>query len=197
MGERERDAQRERALAILPASLGLLTDPLFPPSSLPLQSIYNYGCQLLEASQTLRICCKLEQSEPEQFQLQLQRTWHSLQSIAQEQMTRLRVSAVFHRSVEAYYRQLRDLRPLLTHELTSQLQQQQRQQHNRSSSGISSDAEASPELSPAGALGARLQRHLLAREQLLVEVGRMVRLGRLLKKRLKEPFMLDALTGKR
>lgn len=129
--------------------------------------------------------------------LRLQRTWHSLQSIAQEQMTRLRVSAVFHRSVEAYYRQLRDLRPLLTHELAAQLQQQ-RQQHNRSSSGISSDAEASPELSPAGGgVGARLQRHLLAREQLLVEVGRMVRLGRLLKKRLKEPFVLDALTGKR
>ncbi|EDV96835.1 SEC14 domain and spectrin repeat-containing protein 1-B isoform X1 [Drosophila grimshawi] len=159
------------------------------------RSIFNYGCQLLEASQTLRLCCKLEQSEPEQFQLQLQRTWHSLQSIAQEQMTRLRVSAVFHRSVEAYYRQLRDLRPLLTHELAAQLQHQ-RQQHNRSSSGISSDAEASPELSPAGGLGARLQRHLLAREQLLVEVGRMVRLGRLLKKRLKEPFVLDALTGK-
>lgn len=161
-----------------------------------MQSIFNYGCQLLEASQTLRLCCKLEQSEPEQFQLQLQRTWHSLQSIAQEQMTRLRVSAVFHRSVEAYYRQLRDLRPLLTHELATQLQQQ-RQQHNRSSSGISSDAEASPELSPADGLGARLQHHLLAREQLLVEVGRMVRLGRLLKKRLKEPFVLDALTGKR
>ncbi|XP_023165991.2 uncharacterized protein LOC111596140 [Drosophila hydei] len=159
------------------------------------RSIFNYGCQLLEASQTLRLCCKLEQSEPEQFQLQLQRTWHSLQSIAQEQMTRLRVSAVFHRSVEAYYRQLRDLRPLLTHELATQLQQQ-RQQHNRSSSGISSDAEASPELSPADGLGARLQHHLLAREQLLVEVGRMVRLGRLLKKRLKEPFVLDALTGK-
>ncbi|TDG47189.1 hypothetical protein AWZ03_006454 [Drosophila navojoa] len=160
------------------------------------RSIFNYGCQLLEAAQTLRLCCKLEQPESEQFQLQLQRTWHSLQSIAQEQMTRLRVSAVFHRSVEAYYRQLRDLRPLLTQELASQLQQQ-RQQHNRSSSGISSDAEASPELSPADGLGARLQRHLLAREQLLVEVGRMVRLGRLLKKRLKEPFVLDALTGKR
>ncbi|XP_034483414.1 SEC14 domain and spectrin repeat-containing protein 1 isoform X1 [Drosophila innubila] len=161
------------------------------------RSIYNYGCQLLEASQTLRLCCKLERSEPEQFLLQLQRTWHSLQSISQEQMTRLRVSAVFHRSVEAYYRQLRDLRPLLTHELATQLQQQ-RQQHNRSSSGISSDADADvdADLFPAGGLGARLQRHLLAREQLLVEVGRMVRLGRLLKKRLKEPFLLDALTGK-
>ncbi|KAH8345799.1 hypothetical protein KR067_005941 [Drosophila pandora] len=162
------------------------------------RSIYHYGCQLLEASQTLRLCCK---SDPSQTSIseQLQFTWHSLQSIAQEQMTRLRVSAVFHRSVEAYYRQLRDLRPLLTQELSAQLQQQQRQQHNRSSSGISSDAEGETEseLSPLGEVPPRLQRHLLAREQLLVEVGRMVRLGRLLKKRLKEPFVLDALTGKR
>ncbi|KPU77599.1 uncharacterized protein Dana_GF24934, isoform B [Drosophila ananassae] len=161
------------------------------------RSIYHYGCQLLEASQTLRLCCK---SDPSQTSIseQLQFTWHSLQSIAQEQMTRLRVSAVFHRSVEAYYRQLRDLRPLLTQELSAQLQQQQRQQHNRSSSGISSDAEGETEseLSPLGEVPPRLQRHLLAREQLLVEVGRMVRLGRLLKKRLKEPFVLDALTGK-
>ncbi|XP_068142062.1 SEC14 domain and spectrin repeat-containing protein 1-B [Drosophila tropicalis] len=166
------------------------------------RSIYNYGCQLVEASQTLRLCCKLALSDPELISQQLQHTWHSLQSIAQEQMTRLRVSAVFHRSVEAYYRQLRELRPLLTQELATQLQQQQRQQHNRSSSGISSDADAdlSPELSPVyktlGELPARLQRHLMAREQLLVEVGRMVRLGRLLKKRLKEPFILDSLTGK-
>ncbi|XP_070136237.1 SEC14 domain and spectrin repeat-containing protein 1-B [Drosophila bipectinata] len=161
------------------------------------RSIYHYGCQLLEASQTLRLCCK---SDPLQTSIseQLQYTWHSLQSIAQEQMTRLRVSAVFHRSVEAYYRQLRDLRPLLTQELSAQLHQQQRQQHNRSSSGISSDAEGETEseLSPLGGVPPRLQRHLLAREQLLVEVGRMVRLGRLLKKRLKEPFVLDAQTGK-
>ncbi|KAH8379644.1 hypothetical protein KR009_006268 [Drosophila setifemur] len=167
------------------------------------RSIYHYGCQLLEASQTLRLCCKLNHStnrsasdlSQNSIGDELQYTWHSLQSIAQEQMTRLRVSAVFHRSVEAYYRQLRDLRPLLTQELSVQ----QRQQHNRSSSGISSDAEGETEseLSPLGGLPPRLQRHLLAREQLLVEVGRMVRLGRLLKKRLKEPFVLDALTGKR
>jgi len=141
------------------------------------------------------------QSNPGQSLIsdELQHTWHSLQSVAQEQMTRLRVSAVFHRSVEAYYRQLRELRPLLTQELSAQLQQQQRQQHNRSSSGISSDAEGEieSELSPLGEMLPRLQRHLVAREQLLVEVGRMVRLGRLLKKRLKEPFVLDALTGKR
>ncbi|XP_070072043.1 SEC14 domain and spectrin repeat-containing protein 1-B isoform X2 [Drosophila takahashii] len=170
------------------------------------RSIYHYGCQLLEASQTLRLCCKLDpaasrsQSNLGQSLIsdELQLTWHSLQAVAQEQMTRLRVSAVFHRSVEAYYRQLRELRPLLTQELSAQLQQQQRQQHNRSSSGISSDAEGEieSELSPLGEMPPRLQRHLVAREQLLVEVGRMVRLGRLLKKRLKEPFVLDALTGK-
>lgn len=38
----------------------------------------------------------------------------------------------------------------------------------------------------------RLKKHLACRERLLVEVGRMVRLGRLLKTRLKEPFSLDA-----
>ncbi|KAH8305559.1 hypothetical protein KR059_001397 [Drosophila kikkawai] len=165
------------------------------------RSIYHYGCQLLEASQTLRLCCKLDRSHSDHTSIgeQLQHTWHSLQSIAQEQMTRLRVSAVFHRSVEAYYRQLRELRPLLTQELAAQLHRQQRHQHNRSSSGISSDAEGETEseLSPLGEMPPRLQRHLVAREQLLVEVGRMVRLGRLLKKRLKEPFVLDALTGKR
>ncbi|XP_041631460.1 SEC14 domain and spectrin repeat-containing protein 1-B [Drosophila kikkawai] len=164
------------------------------------RSIYHYGCQLLEASQTLRLCCKLDRSHSDHTSIgeQLQHTWHSLQSIAQEQMTRLRVSAVFHRSVEAYYRQLRELRPLLTQELAAQLHRQQRHQHNRSSSGISSDAEGETEseLSPLGEMPPRLQRHLVAREQLLVEVGRMVRLGRLLKKRLKEPFVLDALTGK-
>ncbi|KAH8262081.1 hypothetical protein KR038_002547 [Drosophila bunnanda] len=165
------------------------------------RSIYHYGCQLLEASQTLRLCCKLDHSHSDHTSIgeQLQHTWHSLQSIAQEQMTRLRVSAVFHRSVEAYYRQLRELRPLLTQELAAQLHRQQRHQHNRSSSGISSDAEGETEseLSPLGEMPPRLQRHLMAREQLLVEVGRMVRLGRLLKKRLKEPFVLDTLTGKR
>ncbi|KAH8272377.1 hypothetical protein KR018_001099 [Drosophila ironensis] len=169
------------------------------------RSIYHYGYQLLEASQTLRVCCKTDDETRETCATiggELQLTWHSLQSIAQEQMTRLRVSAVFHRSVEAYYRQLRDLRPLLIQELSAhQAHQQQRLRVTRSSSGISSDAEdettTESELSALGEMPPRLQRHLVAREQLLVEVGRMVRLGRLLKKRLKEPFVLDALTGKR
>lgn len=38
----------------------------------------------------------------------------------------------------------------------------------------------------------KLRKYLGSREKLLVEVGRMVRLGRLLKSRLKEPFVLDS-----
>ncbi|XP_075160114.1 SEC14 domain and spectrin repeat-containing protein 1-B [Haematobia irritans] len=217
------------------------------------KSIFHYGCQLLEASQTLRTTCKLEVRQTLEMQQQLEKTWHSLQAISQEHMTRLRVSAVFHRSVEDYCQQLMDLR----RSLRSMLQQQQfqlRQQQRSSSSGVSSES-ASPQpsssatstmtrnsvtpstpchhLSPASmprktsASSSRrsaplmlatallndcgmvpltekslneqnelLRKYLMEREKLLVEVGRMVRLGRLLKTRLKEPFVLDAATGK-
>lgn len=36
-----------------------------------------------------------------------------------------------------------------------------------------------------------MRKLLMTREKLLVEVGRMVRLGRLLKTRLRDPFILD------
>lgn len=153
-------------------------------------------------------------------------------------MTRLRVSAVFHRSVEEYCQQLQELR----------LSVRNLKQTPNSSSGISSesDTRASPPIiiggreaadetveregrvgaeeeitthnidgyadkstttsvtmPTGGASGAaallrdQLRKHLVVREQLLLEVGRMVRLGRLLKTRLKEPFVLDAVTGMR
>lgn len=205
----------------------------------PLQSIYNYGCQLLEASQALRISCRLDaKAIPQRMSQQLQHTWHRLQAISQEHMTRLRVSAVFHRSVEEYSQQLQELR----------LSVRNLKQTPNSSSGISSesDTRASPPIiiggreaandapesvgsggveeggetatdsiggyadkstttsvALTGASGAaallrdQLRKHLVVREQLLLEVGRMVRLGRLLKTRLKEPFVLDAVTGMR
>ncbi|XP_046807759.1 uncharacterized protein LOC111679299 isoform X8 [Lucilia cuprina] len=213
------------------------------------KSIFNYGCQLLEASQTLRSTCKLEVTEALRMQQQLERTWHSLQAISQEHMTRLRVSAVFHRSVEDYCQQLIELRKCLR----SMLQQQQaqlRQQQRSSSSGISSESEFQTQSPPSSAASTNvdqaraisrsmqqqqqqrqhlqqtqqhsslvdagdhnaeaavasekslneqrelLRKYLMEREKLLVEVGRMVRLGRLLKTRLKEPFVLDAATGK-
>ncbi|XP_073838148.1 SEC14 domain and spectrin repeat-containing protein 1-B [Musca autumnalis] len=221
------------------------------------KSIFQYGCQLLEASQTLRTTCKLEINEALQMQQQLEKTWHSLQAISQEHMTRLRVSAVFHRSVEDYCQQLMDLRRTLRTMLQEQ-QLQLRQQQRSSSSGVSSES-ASPQpssttstmtrnmtissssspcslhsrqlsrkamaanrkineritaatttatttlLKDCGAALAEkslneqselLRKYLMEREKLLVEVGRMVRLGRLLKTRLKEPFVLDAVTGK-
>lgn len=37
-----------------------------------------------------------------------------------------------------------------------------------------------------------VRKYLIRRERLLVEVGRMVRLGRLLKTRLKEPFTCES-----
>uniref|UniRef100_A0A1A9VJ50 SESTD1-like spectrin repeats region domain-containing protein n=1 Tax=Glossina austeni TaxID=7395 RepID=A0A1A9VJ50_GLOAU len=218
------------------------------------KSIYNYGCQLLEASQALRGTCKLSLSDAVQMQDELQHTWHSLQSISQEHMTRLRVSAVFHRSVEDYCQQLMELKRSLLkffNKQQEQLQQQQQQQQQKeqhptqirqqrhteqhqhqqrsSSSGISSESDSQPSFDGimpalttpslsssqcntgqcAGSADVlpdhskmlneqrdQLRKHLIEREQLLLEVGRMVRLGRLLKTRLKEPFILDAATGK-
>ncbi|XP_053952594.1 SEC14 domain and spectrin repeat-containing protein 1 [Anastrepha ludens] len=200
------------------------------------KSIYNYGCQLLEASQALRISCRLDADAiPQRMSQQLQYTWHRLLAISQEHMTRLRVSAVFHRSVEEYNQQLQGLR----------LSVRNLKQTPNSSSGISSesDTRASPPIiiggrdgdavdeeghsvggyadkstttaatatmtttatmtaiktptagGTAALLRDQLRKHLVVREQLLLEVGRMVRLGRLLKTRLKEPFILDAVTG--
>lgn len=181
------------------------------------------------------------------MQQQLEKTWHSLQAISQEHMTRLRVSAVFHRSVEDYCQQLMELRRSLRLMLQQQ-QTQLRQQQRSSSSGISSEGESQSPSSTAARTNSMpatmhhhhqqqhhqqhqqqhqqqhhqqhnqqqsldvallttekslneqrdlLRKYLMEREKLLVEVGRMVRLGRLLKTRLKEPFILDAATGKR
>lgn len=170
------------------------------------------------------------------MQQQLEKTWHSLQAISQEHMTRLRVSAVFHRSVEDYCQQLIELRRSL-HCMLQQQRAQQRQQQRSSSSGISSESEFHEQSPSSNNEDARtinrslvqqtdsmlvgggggdgnedaaaasekslneqrelLRKYLVEREKLLVEVGRMVRLGRLLKTRLKEPFVLDAATGKR
>uniref|UniRef100_A0A1B0CIV5 Putative sec14 domain and spectrin repeat-containing protein 1 n=1 Tax=Lutzomyia longipalpis TaxID=7200 RepID=A0A1B0CIV5_LUTLO len=128
------------------------------------KSIYGYGCQLLEASLTLRQSCKFDVSTNAAMLVQLQRAWSNLQTVSQEQMTRLRVSAVFHRSVEDHCQKLKELRTAV--ETTSDIDDPDRRR-------------------------ARLRKYLACRERLLVEVGRMVRLGRLLRTRLKEAFILD------
>lgn len=132
------------------------------------KSIYHYGCQLLEASQALRTSCKLDTEATKTMSNQLRSTWHNLQAISQEHMTRLRVSAVFHRSVEEYCNKLHDLKISVC---------------------------SLGEIEESDCRRNRLRKYLALRERLLVEVGRMVRLGRLLKTRLKEPFVLDDAKG--
>lgn len=119
----------------------------------------------MEASKALRISCKLSTDAIMSMQIKFEKTWRSLQTISQENMTRLRVSAVFHRSVEEYCNKLHDLKTTVN--IFSE---------NRETSDTNRLL--------------RLRKYLALRECLLVEVGRMVRLGKLLKTRLKEPFTL-------
>ncbi|KAJ9595308.1 hypothetical protein L9F63_027308, partial [Diploptera punctata] len=115
---------------------------------------YDYGCQLLSAALALRQSCKLPIEVNTVLSQNLWHSWKRLQTVGQEQMTRLRVSAVFHRSVEEHCNQLREL------------------------------MDSVKALCP----GSRLHKFLNSRERLLLEVGRMVRLGRLLRTRLREPL---------
>ncbi|XP_058459969.1 SEC14 domain and spectrin repeat-containing protein 1-B [Malaya genurostris] len=125
---------------------------------------YNYGCQLLNASLALRQSCKLETDRNIDMTKHLQGTWKQFQAVSQEQLTRLRVSAVFHRSVEEHCSKLYELKDNVLR--IGEIEETSRRK-------------------------VRLRKCLGSRERLLVEVGRMVRLGRLLKTRLKEPFLLD------
>lgn len=94
----------------------------------------------------------------------LQQTYKNLDIVSQEQMTRLRVSAVFHRSVEEQCDRLETLRNSVI---------------------------AIVDIDGADERKTNLKLYLQCREKLLVEIGRMMRLGRLLKTRLKEPFFFD------
>ncbi|KAG5897359.1 hypothetical protein JTB14_030242 [Gonioctena quinquepunctata] len=121
---------------------------------------YQYGCQLLNASLVLRQSCKLPSDEHANLYQKLRISWERLLNVSQEQMTRLRVSAVFHRSVEDQCNQLRDLR----------------------------EAAATIPLMDSSKKREKLNQFFGLREKLIVEVGRMVRLGRLLRSRLRDPL---------
>lgn len=83
-------------------------------------------------------------------------------------MTRLRVSAVFHRTMEEQCQQLKELKETIKSEWDTDDKEEKL---------------------------LRLRLHMLNREQLIVEIGRMVRLGKLLRTRLKEPFGIDSING--
>jgi hypothetical protein len=89
--------------------------------------------------------------------------WKTLHAVSQEQMTRLRVSAVFYKSVDEHCAKLEQLK-----ESVKKLKDVPERERKIN----------------------KLRKYLAVREALLVEIGRMVRLGRLLKTRLKEPFVL-------
>lgn len=123
---------------------------------------------MLEASLALRLSCKLNDSESREKIKNLIDTWKNLDTISQEQMTRLRVSAVFHRTMEEQCQQLKELKET-----------------------IQSESETDDKEEKL----LRLRLHMLNREQLIVEIGRMVRLGKLLRSRLREPFGVDLTNG--
>lgn len=79
-------------------------------------------------------------------------------------MTRLRVSHIFFKSVDEQMCKLEKLKE---------------------------NVEKSKDIDDTEQRVSKLKKYLITREQLLLEVGRMVRLGRLLKCRLKEPFVMN------
>jgi hypothetical protein len=129
-----------------------------------LQSTFNYGIQLLNAAFALRQSCKLNSDKNLETIDQLKKTWKVLHAVSQEQMTRLRVSGVFYRSVDEHCAKLEQLKE-------SVLKLKDIDERERRI--------------------AKMRKYLAVRERLLVEVGRMVRLGRLLRTRIKEPFVMN------
>ncbi|KAL1117099.1 hypothetical protein AAG570_004427 [Ranatra chinensis] len=115
---------------------------------------YEYGCQLLSAALSLRQYCKLVEGDNTRLCAALADAWQRLQSAAHHHMTRLRVTAVLHRTLDQNCKELQELTAAV-----------------RSVKG-----------------GDGLGKLLQARERLLIEVARMLRLARLLKSRLREPL---------
>ncbi|KAL1456789.1 hypothetical protein WDU94_001490 [Cyamophila willieti] len=121
------------------------------------KSTFEYGCQLLKAALSLRQSCKFLEDHTQTLQSCLDKCWDQLNSVGQEQLTRLRVSAVFYRNVKEQCDQLHELMDLAKTE-------------------------------SVGTSRGKVRKLLANRERLLVEIGRMMRLGRLLKTRLREPL---------
>lgn len=67
---------------------------------LHVQGTYDYGCQLLNAALALRQSCKLTETRNSMLANSLWQSWKQLDDISQEQLTRLRVSSVYHRNVD-------------------------------------------------------------------------------------------------
>ncbi|XP_046401656.1 titin isoform X2 [Ischnura elegans] len=162
---------------------------------------YEYGCQLVSAALSLRQSCELPVGSNECLGSELWKAWDRLQAVGREQMTRLRVSAVFHRSVQEHCNQLVELIEKVKETKVSlasngarvplcSLTKGRKGEVSIMASAISlNDSATANDSSTAGqTLRGSMRRLLARREKLLMEVGRMVRLGRLLRTRLREPL---------
>ncbi|XP_067210497.1 uncharacterized protein zormin isoform X3 [Linepithema humile] len=127
---------------------------------------YEYGGQLVNGARVLRLSCRISLECNASLFSRLRQAWRQFRSVSQEQLTRLRVCAVFHRNVEDHCTRLQNLVETVTalHHVAKD--------EDLTKSRIKAD----------------IRDILDNREKLLLEVGRMVRLGRLLKTRLKEPL---------
>ncbi|XP_072764140.1 uncharacterized protein [Anoplolepis gracilipes] len=128
---------------------------------------YEYGGQLVNGARVLRLSCRISLESNAGIFSRLRQAWRQFRSVSQEQLTRLRVCAVFHRNVEDHCTRLQNLVETVT-----LLYRGAKDEDAIAKSRIRTD----------------MRDILDNREKLLLEVGRMVRLGRLLKTRLKEPL---------
>ncbi|KAM0731550.1 SEC14 domain and spectrin repeat-containing protein 1 [Formica fusca] len=128
---------------------------------------YEYGGQLVNGARILRLSCRISLESNAGIFSRLRQAWRQFRSVSQEQLTRLRVCAVFHRNVEDHCIRLQNLVETVTI-----LYRAAKDEDATAKSRIRTD----------------IRDILDNREKLLLEVGRMVRLGRLLKTRLKEPL---------
>ncbi|XP_012061613.1 PREDICTED: uncharacterized protein LOC105624873 [Atta cephalotes] len=128
---------------------------------------YEYGGQLVTGARVLRLSCRISLEGNANLSSKLRHAWRQFRSVSQEQLTRLRVCAVFHRNVEDHCTGLQNLAETVT-----------------ALYHFAKDEDAAAKVR----IKESIRDILDNREKLLLEVGRMVRLGRLLKTRLKEPL---------
>ncbi|KAL6428689.1 hypothetical protein ACFW04_007940 [Cataglyphis niger] len=134
---------------------------------------YEYGGQLVNGARILRLSCRISLESNAGIFSRLRQAWRQFRSVSQEQLTRLRVCAVFHRNVEDHCTRLQHLVETVTI-----LYRAVKDEDAEAKSRIRTD----------------IRDILDNREKLLLEVGRMMRLGRLLKTRLKEPLYQQSMS---
>lgn len=139
----------------------------------------------MNAAHALRQSCKLDVNSNLETIEHLNKLWKNFDIVSEEQLTRLRVSAIFFKSVDEQLSKLDKLKEnIIKLKDTSDIDQNEKIKIAELSSVSMNKTWEQYE--------SKMKKYLNSREQLLVEVGRMVRLGRLLKCRLRESFVADS-----